>query len=239
MTIILVFIVLVSAVAGWWLSHQRLASKPWLEVGMLEDVIPRRVGPPVAKVGLWMFLTIVTAVLAMLVSAFFMRIGADWRALPEPALLWFNSAVLIGSSVALQYARHSARVGELAGVKNGLLAGGVSALAFLVGQVMVWRQLHDAGHFLAGNPSVGFFYLLTAVHGVHLFGGIVALGRTAGKIWRGATAFQLRLSTELAAIYWHFLLGVWVVLFLLLLLTSRFIWLAQRLADIICGVPGG
>lgn len=239
MSIILIFMALVSAVPIWWLSQQRLMSKPWLEVGPLEELPHRRATMPTAKIGLWIFLSVVGAIQAMLISAFFMRIGADWRALPEPVLLWVNSFVLIASSAALQYARIAARRGNLEKVKAGLLVGGLSALAFLTGQILVWRQLHGAGHFLAGNPTVGFFYLLTAVHGIHLAGGIVALGRTAGKIWRGATAYQLRLTTELAAIYWHFLLGVWVLLFFMLLLTSRFVWLAQQLADFICGVPGG
>ena len=127
MTIIVVFIAAVSAVAAWWLSHQRLASKPWLEVGLPEELPRRRPAVPVAKVGLWIFLSIVGAVMAMLVSSFFMRIGADWRALPEPMLLWINSAVLIASSAALQYAKVAARRGQLDGVKNGLLVGGVSA----------------------------------------------------------------------------------------------------------------
>jgi len=239
-SIVLIFVAVMSAIAIWWLSQQRLASKPWLEVGMVGDFAgPGPARLPAAKLGLFVFLSIVCAVLTLLISAFFMRMAPDWRPLPEPMLLWVNTGVLVFSSVALQRARVAARRGEMDGLKTGLIAGGASALAFLAGQLLVWRQLHDGGYFLAGNPAVGFFYLLTAVHGVHLLGGMVALGRTAAKIWRGATATQLRLSAELCATYWHFLLVVWVVLFGLLLLTSRFAGFAQQLADFICGVPGG
>lgn len=250
MTIIMVFVAVMSGIAIWWLSHQRLASKPWLEVGLIEEA-RHAGGPPVpvAKIGLWIFISVVCAALAILISAFFMRIGRDWRPLPEPGLLWVNTGVLVVSSVALQWARLAARQGQMERLKTGLLVGGAAALGFLVGQLLVWRQLNAAGHFLAGNPAVAFFYLLTAVHGVHLLGGIVALGRTVAKlpgakisgtkIWRSTSAAQLRLSAELCATYWHFLLVVWIFMLGLLLLTSRFVGFAQLLADFICGVSGG
>jgi cytochrome c oxidase subunit III len=239
-SVVVLFVAVVAAITIWWLSQQRLMSKPWLEVGMIGDFAgPAPARLPSAKIGLWIFLSIVCAVLTLLISAFFMRMAPDWRPLPEPMLLWVNTGVLIFSSMALQRARVAARDGRMDGLKTSLLAGGVSALAFVAGQLLVWRQLHDGGYFLAGNPAVGFFYLLTAVHGVHLLGGVVALGRTAAKIWRGVGVEKLRLSAELCAIYWHFLLVVWVVLFGLLLLTSRFAGFAQQLANFICGVPGG
>ena len=71
------------------------------------------------------------------------------------------------------------------GVRDGLLAGGVLALAFLAGQLLAWRQLDAAGYFLASNPANSFFYLLTAVHGLHVLGGLVALARATAKVWRG------------------------------------------------------
>ena len=76
-----------------------------------------------------------------------------------------------------------------------------------------------AGFFLASNPANSFFSLITAVHGLHMLGGLVALARTAGKMWRGLSVEKLRLSVELCAIYWHFLLVVWLLLFALLLHT--------------------
>ena len=240
MSIVLVFIAVMTAIAAWWLSQQRLASKPWLEVGLIGEMsgadAPRW---PMEKIGLWLFLSIACAVLAILLSAFFMRMGPDWGPMPEPTLLWVNTGVLVLSSVALQQASAAAGRGQIDGVRAGLLTGGVSAFAFLAGQLLVWRQLSDAGFFLAGNPGVAFFYLLTAVHGVHLLGGLIALGRTGAKIWRGASTDQVRLSAELCATYWHFLLAVWVVLFGLLLLTSKYAWFARELAEFLCGGSGG
>ena len=100
-------------------------------------------------------------------------------------------------------------------VGDGLIAGGLFAFTFLVGQLFAWQQLNAAGYFLSANPANAFFYLLTGVHGLHLLGGLVALARAIDKVWRGKLG-QVRLSVQLCAIYWHFLLALWFVLFTLL-----------------------
>jgi cytochrome c oxidase subunit 3 len=127
-------------------------------------------------------------------------------------LLWFNTAVLALSSVALQWAHLAARRNDMEGVILGLLAGAAAAVTFLVGQLLAWQQLIVAGYFVASNPANSFFYLLTAVHGLHLMGGLAALGKTTAKVWRSTQVIEVRLSVELCTIYWHFLLLVWLVL---------------------------
>jgi cytochrome c oxidase subunit 3 len=146
-----------------------------------------------------------------------MHMGADWRPLPVPFLLWPNTAVLIASSLALHRAQLAARDGSMDRARGALLLGGGLALLFLAGQLLAWRQLDAAGYFVAANPANSFFYLLTAVHGLHVLGGLVALSRAAARLWRRDDPDRVRLSVELCAIYWHFLLFVWLVLFALLL----------------------
>jgi cytochrome c oxidase subunit III len=203
-----------AAIAGWWLSQQRLASKPWLEEGLAADFREESLSsPPAAKVGLGVFLAVAGALFALLISAYSMRTSmADWRSLPLPRLLWFNTGVLVVSSIALHWAYMAARRNSREDVITGLLVGGASAVTFLIGQLLVWQQLDVSGYFLAKNPANAFFYLITATHGLHLIGGLVALGRTIAKVWRGVELVRLRLSVELCAIYWHFLLLVWLVL---------------------------
>ena len=214
MSAIILYMAGLAAIAGWWLSQQRLASKPWLEEGLAADLREESVSSlPAAKVGLGIFLAVAGSLFALLISAYSMRLNlTDWRALPVPSLLWFNTGVLIVSSVALQWAYMAARRNDLDGVVVGLFAGAASAVTFLVGQLLVWQQLNVAGYFLASNPANAFFYLITAAHGLHLIGGLVALGRTTARMWLGVEMIQLRLSVELCAIYWHFLLLVWLVL---------------------------
>ena len=232
MSAIILFMAGIAAIAGWWLSQQRLTAKPWLEEGLTADFREQSTSSlPSAKIGLGVFLAVVGSLFALFISAYSMRMNmVDWRTLPVPALLWFNTGVLVLSSLALQWAHMAARRDDIDGVSVGLCAGGVSAVTFLVGQLLAWRQLSAAGYFLASNPANSFFYLITAVHGLHLMGGLVALGRTTAKVWHGVALTQVRLSVELCAIYWHFLLLVWLVLLGLLTgWTDNFVDICRQL----------
>jgi cytochrome c oxidase subunit 3 len=230
---ILLFLTLVGVVVAWWLMRQRLTAKPWLEEGAIGEVAGTGPSPlPAATIGLGVFLVVVGALFALLISAYSVRMTMiDWRALPVLDLLWFNTGLLVASSVALQLAHAAARRGRMDDVRLGLLAGAGFALLFLLGQVLVWRQLSAAGYFLASNPANAFFYLLVALHGLHLSGGLVALGRSANRVWRGTDRRErIRHSAGLCAAYWHFLLLIWLVVMALLMgWASDFIALCGRL----------
>lgn len=218
MTAIVLFMAGIAAIAGWWLSQQRLAAKPWLEEGVVGEFAGGGASLlPAAKIGLGVFLAVVGSLFALFISAYSMRMQLiDWRSLPVPRLLWFNTGVLVVSSAALQWAQIAARRDDGENVLIGLLAGGVSAVVFVIGQLLAWQQLNAAGYFLAANPANSFFYLITAAHGLHMLGGLAALGRTTVKAWQGIAIPRLRLSVELCTMYWHFLLLVWLILFALL-----------------------
>ncbi len=218
MSVILVFLLVIAGFAGWWLSHQRLTAKPWLEQGLVGDFVGfDRSALPTAKIGLGVFLAVVGCLFSLFTSAYFMRMGLpDWQPLPLPRLLWLNTGVLVLSSVALQCAVVAARKGQIDNVRLGLATAGLTTLAFLVGQLMAWRQLTADGYLLASNPANSFFYLITGMHGLHILGGLIGLGRTSTGAWSGARPERLRLSVELCAMYWHFLLFVWLCIFALL-----------------------
>jgi len=207
------------AVVVGWLLKQTMNVLPWVAQGT-EDVHRDDVSPPAAKIGLWVFLAVVTSLFALFVSAYAMRMElGDWKPLPEPGLLWLNTGVLIATSVAMQWTRAAANRGHTDGVRIGLIAGGVLTFAFLAGQLVVWRQLNASGYPVVANPANAFFYLLTALHGLHLLGGLVVWGRATARLWRGVAVGEVRLSVELCTVYWHYLLLVWLVLFALLLST--------------------
>lgn len=218
MTIIVVFLMIVGAMAAWWLSSQRLASKPWLEQGVIEDGAGSGASSPLAaKIGLGLFLVVVSSLFTLFISAYSMRLQMeDWWPLPVPRLLWFNTGLLLVSSLALEWTKASARRADTERVQAGLLVGGGFAIAFVVGQLLVWRQLSAAGYFLASNPANSFFYLITGFHGLHVLGGVMALARTIVSTRRTTDTSKVRLGVELCAIYWRFLLVVWLVLFALL-----------------------
>ena len=214
MTIALLFLSVIMAVVVWWLIRQTLDVKPWVEQSQLSPAHEGHgLSLPPLKVGLGVFLTVATSLFALSISAYMMRKeGADWRPLAVPTVLWFNTAMLLLGSVFFQRARNAAKSELIDGVRFGLLAGGAFTLVFLAGQLLAWQQLNDAGYYLTTNPANAFFYLLTALHGLHLLGGLWVWAKTAARMQRGATVDELRLSVELCTIYWHFLLVVWLVL---------------------------
>lgn len=218
MTVILVFLGLVAVVAGWWLSRQRLMSKPWLEGG--EAVVAPGTGAltmPAAKLGLGIFLVVVGALFALITSAYFIRMGLpDWGPLPISRQLWLNTGLLVLASGSLQWAEISARRAEIDPVRFGLLCGGILGVGFLGGQLIAWRELIEAGYFLSSNPANSFFYLITGLHGLHILGGLIALTRTTLRAWSTDEPEDVRTSVQLCTVYWHFMLLVWLVLFALL-----------------------
>ncbi len=225
MTITLAFLALLMGAVVWWLVKQSVNVQPWVAVAGARDVHGSLLAQPAAKTALWVFLAVATSLFALFVSAYAMRINyLDWSPLPQPRLLTFNTALLVLASVAMQWAVIAARRGNLGGVKSGLMMAGLLTLGFVLGQLMVWKQLHAAGYFLASSAATGFFYMLTAVHGLHVLGGLVAWTRTSARAWQGGRAHRLQLAVELCATYWHFLLVVWLALFAVL--ASNFLGLA-------------
>jgi len=209
------------AIVMWWLVRQTVNVKPWTEQRSVEIMHgDGGLSLPSVKVGLGVFLAVATSLFALLISAYHMRMmGEDWTKLPVPRVLWLNSAVLILASVAMQRTRAAARQGQLERVKSGLIASGVLSFSFLAGQLWAWQQMDAAGYFVAANPAYAFFYLLTAVHGLHLLGGLWVWCKTTAKVLRGVEVGKVRLSVELCTVYWHYLLVVWLVLFAVLLHT--------------------
>ena len=197
---------------------REITKKPWItEQGAVEDLHDGTTfALPPAKLGLRIFMTVITVLFTILAISYSTRTTfPDWNPVPAPTLLWLNTALLVLSSIAMQWARTSARRGRTEGVRNGLIAGGVFAFAFLIGQLLAWQELG----YIPSEPAIVFFYLLTGLHGLHLLGGLVAWGRASAKLLQGFEAIDVRLSVELCAVYWHFLLILWVGLFALLLLT--------------------
>jgi len=199
--------------------RQQLANKPWVfQRGEVAD--SRGFLGSTPKVTLGVFLCVASILFGLFIAAYFIRMGySDWRPIPVPAILWLNTMILIGSSMFLQWAAFSAGREYPEGARLGLYLGGGCSIAFLIGQWLAWHQLGQLGYFIDTNPSNGFFYMLTSVHGLHLIGGLIAWFRAIIRVQRGGDNNLIRMILELCAIYWHFLLLVWLVLFGLLLVT--------------------
>lgn len=218
MSVILVFIVVVASFCAWWLSQQRLMAKPWLEAGNYRvDANFSSARLPVEKLGLAVLLAVLGALFALFASAYVMRMEvSDWRPTPMPRVLWVSTSALVVSSLSLHLAVVAARTSDVNWVRAGMAVGIASALAFLVFQWSAWRELTASGFAVASGPASSFFYLLTGLHALHVGGGIVALGLTSAGAFTGALSHRLRTRVEMCAMYWHFLLFVWIGLFALM-----------------------
>lgn len=221
---------LLAGVLVWAIIVRRFTAKPWeLQPASVTDaeVTTEASRASTLRLGLWVFLAVVTSLFALFMSAYYMRMGGhgdgladDWEPVIEPGILWLNSALLVASSIAMQWARANALKERRRRAFEALLIGGLATAAFLAGQLFAWQQLQTAGFFSPRNPALAFFYLLTAVHGLHLLGGLFVWARTLLRMRRrDVELLDARLSIELCAIYWHYLLIVWLVLFALLLST--------------------
>lgn len=197
----------------------RLGDKSWQTPGVEGYAEPSDYRPAAATVGLFVYFGVATGFFGLMTAAYLMRMdvmahgaGNDWRSLPEPPLLWINTGILVACSLAWETARRAAHRGATQRMQLMAVMGALLGLAFLAGQLLLWRQYHAAGYFLASNPANAFFYLLTATHGLHLAGGLVACARALAQSGRRDDSVRGFRNIELCAIYWHFLLLVWFFL---------------------------
>lgn len=232
----LLFIMMLIAATVAWFLIQRLQEKPWTQYGVLQ-ASQDDLTSSAPKVGLWAFLGVVASVFLIFTAAYFMRMDTShggvasgmmhaWRPVGEPPILWLNTAVLIATSIVLELARRAAALTAIPQARTLLALATVLTLTFLSGQVVAWQLVAaEIGGADRSNAAYAFFVLLTAVHGLHLLGGLFVLTRAVARLWRGFDATNLiavgaiRQTIELCATYWHFLLIVWLGLFLLLLST--------------------
>jgi cytochrome c oxidase subunit 3 len=174
------------------------------------------------RTGAWVVIAGIVMLFTALTSAYIVRSASsnDWQPIAMPKVLWLSTGLIVISSITMEISRRSLKQRRDAGYGRWLVITLVLGLVFLASQLLAWRQLVRQGVYMASNPFNSFFYLFTAAHGLHLLGGILALGclllRTARK--RDTVEGELRRvgAADAATIYWHFMDGLWVALFLLL-----------------------
>lgn len=202
----------------------RLTEKSW-EGPSADAVDPASYRPPAARVGVIVYFGVITVLFGLISSAYVMRMGmtgmghgamGDWHPMPEPPLLWVNSFLLLLSSLAWEAARVGVRRDRADLMRGALFGAGILGILFLAGQLLLWRQFEQAGYYASANPANAFFYLITALHGLHIAGGLFFWARAVLQLRAGA---DIRLPVELCAVYWHFLLLVWALMLALLIST--------------------
>jgi cytochrome c oxidase subunit III len=195
-----------------------------------------------ARLGLGVGILGIVMVFVSFTSAYIVRQGLptldprtntlvhDWFPLPLPALLFFNTGLLLISSVTMELARRQVarsttptRAASIPNVFAGregtilwLALTAVLGLSFLKGQWTVWREMEASGFYVASSPSSSFVYLLTGTHGVHLLGGIFALLAAGATVLFRRPAESRVVVLDVTAWYWHFMTLLWVYILCLL-----------------------
>ncbi len=198
--------------------YKNMTSKPWELHGLLGELTPQPTfAMPSAKLALILFMTVVTVLFSLFTVTYYLRMSlGDWVPVTSPPLLWLNTVLLVSSSIIFQRAHFVLKRSPNANVKFLFSIGGVFALAFVVGQLVVWQQLNDRGFYVASNPANTFFYLMTGLHVLHLLGGLWVWAKTSLLLLSKEPGSDTTLSIELCTLYWHFLLLIWIVMFAIL-----------------------
>ena len=208
-----------------------LGEKPWLaQPAGTEHSAPDSLAIALssARIALRFILAIVTVIFFLFILTFLSRsqypdfqalAGQPWQPFTDPSRLWLNTGLLALSSLAIQFGVHAARREQLNKAIVGISSAVFFALMFLLAQLSLWQHLQSLGFYINTNPANSYFYLLTAIHGLHLLGGLLVLTNVVFRVWYDGALDRLSGPLQLCATYWHYLLGIWLVLFALL--TSR------------------
>ena len=168
---------------------------------------------------MWLFIVTVIMVFAGLTSAYVViQVEGNCLQFDLPILLWITSGIILASSGTMHWAYLAAKKDNLKQVKLAMTITTLLGIAFVIGQVSAWGDMVANDVYLVGNPSGSFVYILTGLHGLHLFGGMIFLLIVLVATYKYKVHSKNMNQITMCATYWHFLDGLWLYLFIFLLL---------------------
>jgi len=171
------------------------------------------------KFGMWLFLSSVMMLFMSITSAYIVRQAeGNWLYFELPSLFYITSVIIVVSSVTMQWAYFAIKKDNAATAKMMIAITSVLGVAFLVGQFLGWKQLVANSIYLVGNPSGSFLYIITGLHGLHIISAVIFLLIMLSSIFKGKVHSENMTKMEMCTTYWHFLGGLWLYLFVFLLL---------------------
>lgn len=179
--------------------------------------------PDKAKVITWFLLLVVMMTFGGLIAAYVVvatNKAAEWNPFDLPIEVWISTVLILVSSFAFHTAKIALDVGSREKARQWFIGTTVLGAAFISSQLLAWLALVNRGLYMQGNPYGGFFYIFTAVHALHVAGGILALGSVLLRTWLPTSnESELSYRRNLARAvgwYWHFMGALWIALFVLL-----------------------
>lgn len=172
---------------------------------------------------MWFLMTVVLMTFGGLIGAYIVISTngvLEWRPFDLPLQIWISTALIIASSLTYHIAKKAILRDDQPKAKNWLIATTILGGTFISSQILAWFALAARGVYVQSNPYAGFFFILTAVHAIHVLGGIIALGSVVLRTWQPIVSEELILKrktyAEVVGWYWHFMDALWIVLVLLL-----------------------
>ena len=205
-----------------------LQEKPWLPQELEQQTnlfTSVRHKEKAASTALKFFLAMITVIFFLFTVTFLQRTqsfdfqalsGEPWLPFTNSRMLWQNSAYLLIASISIILAKKLAELQSFKGVIISLTATALFTLLFIGGQVQVWQQLNQSGFYIYANPANSYYFLLTGVHALHIVAGVLVFMRCIWHFSLDLSYQRLASSLKLCALYWHFLLFIWLFLFFLL-----------------------
>lgn len=179
--------------------------------------------PNKSRILMWFLLTVVVMTFGGLIGAYIVISTngvLEWRPFDLPFQIWVSTALILASSVTYKNAQKSIFQDDQPKAKKWLLATTALGGVFISSQILAWFSLAARGVYVQSNPYAGFFFILTAVHAVHVLGGIIALGSVVLRTWQPIISEELilkrRTYAQVVGWYWHFMGLLWIVLVVLL-----------------------
>jgi len=211
---------------------RKLGEKSWVPhpAGAEFSALELNENNKVGNIALRFFIAVVAVIFFLITITFLGRsqmvdfqalAGEPWQPFSDARQLWLNTGALALSSLAIHLAKIFSHKSKLDLAMGAIFLATFFALAFLFGQLVVWKQLYQLGYYVQTNPANSYYYLYTSLHGLHLMGGILALFYVIGKFIRNKATDDLSKSINLCTTYWHFLLIIWLLLFALLTSSSE------------------
>ncbi len=142
----------------------------------------------------------------------------DTKYLLKPNLLWINTLVLFIISYYFSKVTNEIKRKEYLNIKKNIIIVGGLSYFFLFGQVAFWIQLMKSGNFVSTNNYFSSFYIFTALHGLHLLGGLFFWGKVASRALKlkGNQILNEEKNISALSMYWTFLLVVWLAFFMMI-----------------------
>jgi cytochrome c oxidase subunit 3 len=161
---------------------------------------------------------------AGLTSAYVVKSNqANWLQFKMPPIFWYSTAVILLSSLTIHLAAKAFKVREMAKYRTLVTVTAALGVLFVVLQWFGFQYLEQHGVKILGsgsNAAASFLGVITGVHMVHVLGGVALLLIMFFRAYSRRQKSYSSTAIEMAGMYWHFVDGLWIYLFIFFMYVS-------------------